>query len=95
MWIFSLSTGNAVETEDRGNIMKHDSGQGAPPIEPLKTGDAGSPPLSTRGLVIVFAALATGLVLGYLLLSKLIDISQEEDCALAHRYNCGAVEVPR
>ena len=35
------------------------------------------------------------LVLGYLLLSKLVNISQEEDCALAHRYNCGAVEVPR
>jgi hypothetical protein len=34
-------------------------------------------------------------VLGYLLLSKLVNISQEEDCALAHRYNCGAVEVPR
>jgi hypothetical protein len=31
----------------------------------------------------------------HLLLSKLIDMSQEEDCALAHRYNCGAVEVPR
>jgi hypothetical protein len=35
------------------------------------------------------------LVLGYLLLNKLIDMSQQEDCALAHRYNCGAVEVPR
>ncbi len=43
----------------------------------------------------MFATLAVALVLGYLLLSKLIDISQEEDCALAHRYNCGAVEVPR
>jgi hypothetical protein len=51
--------------------------------------------LSTRGLLIVFAGLAIALVLGYLLLNKLIDISQEEDCALAHRYNCGAVEVPR
>ena len=51
--------------------------------------------LSTRGLVIVFAGLARALVLGYLLLNKLIDISQEEDCALAHRYNCGAAEVPR
>jgi hypothetical protein len=29
------------------------------------------------------------------LLNKLLDISQEEDCALAHRYNCGAIEVPR
>jgi hypothetical protein len=51
--------------------------------------------LSTRGLVIVLAAIATALVLGYLLLNKLADISQEEDCALARRYNCAAVEVPR
>ena len=41
--------------------------------------------LSTRGLAIVFGGLAVALVLGYLFLSKLIDISQEEDCALAHR----------
>jgi hypothetical protein len=33
-------------------------------------------------------------VLGYVLLNKLADISREEDCALAHRHNCGAVEVP-
>jgi hypothetical protein len=56
---------------------------------------AGEASLSTRGLVIVVAAIAIALVLGYLLLNKLVDISQEEDCALAHRYNCAAVEVPR
>ena len=63
--------------------------------EPGKPGAEAGQYLSSRGLVIVFAGLAMALVLGYLLLSKLIDISQEEDCALAHRYNCGAVEVPR
>jgi hypothetical protein len=79
--------------------MNH-GGQSMPPIEPSKpdsqsyqTGD--NQHLSTRGLLIVFATLTIALVLGYLLLSKLIDMSQEEDCALAHRYNCGAVEVPR
>ena len=41
-----------------------------------------------------FAVLAIALVLGYLLLNKLADISQEEDCALAHRKNCGASEMP-
>lgn len=45
-------------------------------------------------LALFFAALAVALVLGYLLLGKLVDISQEEDCALAHRRNCGAVELP-
>jgi len=68
-------------------MMKEESGRPPPPGEPGQY-------LSTRGLVIVFAALAIALVAGYLLLNKLIDISQEEDCALAHRYNCGAVEVP-
>jgi hypothetical protein len=61
----------------------------------VNPGNEANSTLSTRGLLIVFATLAIALVLGYLLLSKLIDISQEEDCALAHRYNCGAVEVPR
>jgi hypothetical protein len=69
-------------------MMKQEGGQPSPPDEPGQH-------LSTRGLVIVVAGLAIALVAGYLLLNKLVDISQEEDCALAHRYNCGAVEVPR
>ena len=71
--------------------------QEGPPASLREPGKPGAETqyLSTRGLAIVFAGLAIALVLGYLLLSKLLDISQEEDCALAHRYNCGAVEVPR
>ena len=73
-------------------MMKQEGNRPASPIGPgTETGS----PLSTRGLLIVFATLTVALVLGYLLLSKLIDMSQEEDCALAHRYNCGAVDVPR
>jgi len=71
--------------------MKHEGD----PVESGKGGAEAGQYLSTRGLVIVLAGLAIALVLGYLLLNKLIDMSQEEDCALAHRYNCGAVEVPR
>jgi hypothetical protein len=63
--------------------------------EPAAPGGEAEQYVSTRGLVIVFAGIAVALVLGYLLLNKLVDISQEEDCALAHRYNCGAVEVSR
>jgi hypothetical protein len=74
--------------------MKQEGPRPAAPAEPGKPAEA-SQYLSTRGLLIVFAGLALALVLGYLLLNKLIDISQEEDCALGHRYNCGAVEVPR
>jgi hypothetical protein len=75
--------------------MKQEGPRPALPAEPGKAAAEAGQYLSTRGLLIVFAGLAIALVAGYLLLSKLIDISQEEDCALAHRYNCGAVEVPR
>ena len=79
--------------------MKREDNPQKPPIDPT-TADkgaqgAGEAPLSTRGLVIVIAAIAAALLLGYLLLNKLADISQEEDCALARRYNCAPVEVPR
>jgi hypothetical protein len=73
--------------------MKLEGPRPTSPAEPGKPAEGQY--LSTRGLVIVFAGLAFALVLGYLLLNKLTDISQEEDCALGHRYNCGAVEVPR
>ena len=75
--------------------MNEETGPPATPIAPAPRTPEAAQHLSTRGLVIVFATLAVALVLGYLLLNKLIDISQEEDCALGHRYNCGAVEVPR
>jgi hypothetical protein len=75
--------------------MKPEASQPAPPITPTPRPDGGNTHLSTRGLVLVFAALAVAMVLGYLLLNKLVNMSQEEDCALGHRYNCGAVEVPR
>jgi hypothetical protein len=51
-------------------------------------------PVSDRGLAIFMALLALALVLGYLFLNKLVQISQEEDCGLAHRRNCGAVVAP-
>jgi hypothetical protein len=56
--------------------------------------DSRAQPISDRVLAIFFVVLATALVLGYLLLSKLADMSTEEDCALAHRRNCGASAIP-
>lgn len=41
-------------------------------------------------MVLIFAMLAVALLLGYLLVNKLADISHEEDCMLAHRKNCAA-----
>jgi len=63
------------------------------PTPPAQGDDASVRPVSNRRLALFLVALAAALVLGYLLLSKLADMSQEEDCALAHRRNCGASEV--
>ena len=75
--------------------MKQEGGPPASPDDPSKPGNEEAQYLSTKGLLIVFGGLAVALVLGYLVLNKLVSISQEEDCALARRYNCGSVEVPR
>ena len=64
------------------------------PLQSQREDDPGAQPVSNRTLAIFFVALAIALVLGYLLLSKLVDISQEEDCALAHRRDCGASLMP-
>ena len=52
------------------------------------------PPIPGPVLALILAMLATALVLGYLLVNKLADISREEDCALAHRKNCAAIVMP-
>jgi hypothetical protein len=52
-------------------------------------------PISDRGVAIYAVLLLAALVLGYLLLNKLADMSSEEDCALAHRRDCGASEQSR
>jgi hypothetical protein len=51
-------------------------------------------PVSNRGLAIFVAMLAAALMLGYLFLNKLVDMSQEEDCALGNRYSCAAQVAP-
>lgn len=51
-------------------------------------------PIPGRALAMFFLILATALVLGYLLLNKLIDISREEDCILARRRDCAASMTP-
>ncbi len=57
-------------------------------------GDRNSPPpIPGAVLALIPALLAAALVLGYLLVNKLADISRDEDCALAHRKNCAAIEM--
>jgi hypothetical protein len=49
-----------------------------------------APSVSNAMLAIILVAIPVALVLGYLFLSKLIDISHQEDCMLAHNKNCAA-----
>jgi hypothetical protein len=61
---------------------------------PQRRDDDPTRPVSNRGVAIFFTMLIAALVLGYLFLNKLADMSQEEDCALGNRYNCDAVVAP-
>lgn len=57
-------------------------------------GDRNSPPpIPGSVLALIFALLAAALVLGYLLVNKLADMSRDDDCILAHRKNCAAIEM--
>jgi hypothetical protein len=57
---------------------------------PPRRNDPEAPAVSDRALGIFLIILATAVVLGYLLLNKLVDMSREEDCMLAHRRDCRA-----
>jgi hypothetical protein len=74
--------------------MKTEGGHPASSSKPPKpVGDESLRPVSDAALAIYFAALAIALVLGYLLLSKLVDISRQEDCMLSRSKNCAAIEL--
>jgi hypothetical protein len=51
-------------------------------------------PIPDALLAIFLAVLATALVLGYLFLNKMVEISRQEDCILGHRGNCTATVSP-
>jgi len=57
-------------------------------------GGGGEQAPSPRAIMAFLAIIALACVGGYFLLMKLIDISRQEDCLLAHRRNCAAIEVP-
>jgi hypothetical protein len=73
--------------------MKDENGRSKPSGEPQNR-NYDSRPIPDAMLAMFLAGLVVALVLGYLFLNKLVDISSEEDCALAHRRNCAATEAP-
>jgi hypothetical protein len=85
----------AVPLRLKVETMSTNQSGGAPQGEPSKRShEREAPPVSTAMLAIILVAVAAALVLGYLFLSKLIDISRQEDCMLAHNKNCAAIELP-
>jgi hypothetical protein len=50
--------------------------------------------LSPRDILVILTIIALACVGGYFLLMKLINVSRQEDCLLAGRRNCAAIEVP-
>lgn len=77
-------------------MSKEQQNRGAPPSgEPPDHSDHPQlRPVSDGMLAIFLAALAIALVLGYLFLNKLVDISRQEDCMLSRSKSCAAVALP-
>ena len=68
---------------------EHQNGGSGPSGEPSNRGDdVGSRPIPGAVLAMILAILAVALVLGYLFVNKMADISHQEDCVLARRSNC-------
>ena len=55
-------------------------------------GDSDGQTLSGREILVVMTIIALAVVGGYFFVMKLIDVSQQDDCVLAHRRNCAPTE---
>ena len=71
-------------------VSKQDESTPPPPTgePPVRNHEVDSRPIPNSVLAIFLAILAVALVLGYLFLNKMVDISRQGDCMLAHRTNC-------
>jgi len=82
---------HATRSEAVSNDKQSSRPQTAEPTE--RGRDDASRPVSDAILAIFLAALAAVLVLGYLFLNKLADISRQEDCMLSRSPSCAAIEL--
>ena len=87
----SLANQNVTRLKTVSNEKQNGRQQAEQP--PNRDNDALAP-VSDRMLAIFIAALAAALVLGYLFVIKLADISREEDCMLSRGKKCAAIELP-
>jgi hypothetical protein len=62
---------------------------GARPRSP-GTGDDESETLSGPAILVILALIALVCTGGYFFLLKMIDVSRQDDCILAHRRNCAS-----
>jgi hypothetical protein len=79
----------------RARCMNASGNRSKPSSSDQSTGKDGDDQ-ALPGIIILIglAILAAVCVAGYFLLMKLVDISREEDCALAGRRNCARIELP-
>jgi hypothetical protein len=86
----------SVSSQPRSKVVSKEHSPDKPaPEAPQDRGlDAEPPPVTNRTLAIFLAALAAALVLGYLFVNKLADISRQEDCLLSRSRACAAIELP-
>jgi hypothetical protein len=75
-------------------MMNDDSNRPFPSGKSQETRSAGGRGPPTSAVLIVLALIGIACFAGYFLLMKLIDVSREDDCLLAHRRDCGAIQVP-
>jgi hypothetical protein len=75
-----------------------EQGPGVPPAVPgarrPRSGEPESETLSGPAILCILALLALVVTGGYFFLLKMIDVSQQDDCVLANRHNCGASSEP-
>jgi hypothetical protein len=74
-------------------LQMSDESTNQPASTRQRNGD-GERTLSPRDILAILTIVALVCLGGYFLLMKLIDVSRQEDCLLAGRRNCAAIEVP-